>query len=166
MASFRVSSPRPKHCHHDCVMRRIEIADAEAVSRIARVARFGAIPNFPDLHTPAEDLEFYRSQIKAKSGYVWVDGNGSVVGFVLWLGAFIDHLYVEPNHQHSGIGTRLLDRAVADMGVPEARLWTFQANARAVAFYTKNGFTVLEETDGSANDERMPDYLFVRPVMG
>lgn len=147
-------------------MRRIEIADAEAVARIARVARSDAIPNFPDLHAPAEDLEFYRSEIKAKSGYVWVDGNGLVSGFVIWLGAFIDHLYVDPDHQHSGIGTRLLGRAIADMAVPEVRLWTFQANARAVAFYTKHGFTVLEETDGSANDERMPDYLYVRAVTG
>jgi ribosomal protein S18 acetylase RimI-like enzyme len=145
------------------VIRRIEIGDAQAVASIARAGRFGAIPGLPDLHTPADDRELYRSQIESKSGWVWVDDEGSVVGFVIWLGAFIDHLYVDPEHQRSGIGTGLLDAAVAEMGVPEVRLWTFQANERAVAFYSTHGFRVREATDGSATEERLPDYLLVSP---
>jgi len=85
------------------------------------------------------------------------------VGFVIWQDGFIDHLYVHPEYQRVGIGRRLLERAVADMPGPEVRLWTFQSNERAVAFYTRNGFRVLEATDGSGNEERLPDYLFVRP---
>ncbi len=38
------------------MIRPLEIADAEAVAAIARRARIGAIPRFPDLHSPAEDL--------------------------------------------------------------------------------------------------------------
>ena len=145
------------------MIRRIEIADAEAVASIARAARFGAIPGLPDLHTLAEDRDFYRSQIESESGCVWVDDEGSIVGFVIWLGAFIDHLYVDPKDQRSGVGTRLLDAAVAEMGVPEVCLWTFQANERALAFYSTHGFRVREATDGSATEERLPDYLLVRP---
>lgn len=145
------------------MIRALEIADAAAVAAIARRARTGAIAHYPDLHTPAEDLASYHSEIAGKSGWAWVDGPGRIVGFVIWRDAFIDHLYVDPERQHSGIGTELLERAVAEMDGPEVRLWTFQANVRAVAFYRRNRFRILEATDGSGNEERLPDYLLVRP---
>jgi ribosomal protein S18 acetylase RimI-like enzyme len=39
----------------------------------------------------------------------------------------------------------------------EITLWTFQANTAAIAFYLKQGFVEVERTDGSHNDERLPD---------
>ena len=100
------------------MIRTLEIADAEAVAAIARRARTGAIPHFPDLHSPAEDLAFYRGEIDSKSGWAWVDEPGRIVGFVIRRDAFIDHLYVDPERQRSGIGTELLDRAVAEIDGP------------------------------------------------
>jgi len=41
----------------------------------------------------------------------------------------------------------------------DLRLWVFQRNERARAFYAKNGFLELELTDGDANEEKMPDVL-------
>ena len=42
-------------------------------------------------------------------------------------------------------------------------LWTFQSNTRAQEFYRRHGFTEVRRTDGSANEERVPD---VRMVWG
>ena len=145
------------------MIRRIEIGDAESIAPLARTARTGAIPRLPDLHTPAEDLAFYRSQIESASGLVWVDEQGLVRAFVMWRDDLVEHLYVDTTRQREGIGTALLERAVAEMNVPEVRLWTFQENARAVAFYTKHGFRVLEQTDGWGNEEGLPDLLLGRP---
>ncbi len=145
------------------MIRRIEVADAGAVAPLARVARAEAIPHVPDLHTPAEDLAFYRSEILGKSGRVWVDERGVVAGFVIWHDDLIDHLYVDPAHQRSGVGTLLLEHALVEMDVHEVRLWAFQENALALAFYAKHDFRVLAETDGSENEERRPDYLLGRP---
>ncbi len=145
------------------MIRPLAIGDAATAAAIARRARTEAIADYPDLHTTEEDLAFYRGEIAGKSGWAWVDEPGRVVGFVIWRDAFIDHLYVDPERQRSGIGTELLERAVAEMDGPEVRLWTFQANARAVAFYRRSGFRILEATDGSGNEERLPDYLLVRP---
>jgi len=143
-------------------MKAIEMSDAESVARISRDARRDAIPNLPDLYTRAQDLKFFQSQIATKSGYVWVNEHGSVVAFVMWMDGFIDHLYVDPDQQRAGIGTLLLNEAMAAMAVSDVKLWTFQSNVRAVSFYIKNGFSILDETDGHRNDERLPDYLFVR----
>jgi hypothetical protein len=43
-------------------------------------------------------------------------------------------------------------------------LWTFQQNAAARRFYEGRGFKPVEMTDGSGNDERVPDvrYRWIR----
>jgi hypothetical protein len=40
-------------------------------------------------------------------------------------------------------------------------LWTFQRNALARRFYEKEGFVAVRETDGSGNEEREPDVLYL-----
>jgi len=57
-----------------------------------------------------------------------------------------------------GIGSLLLGCAKEEMD--EIRLWTFQRNAGARAFYQRHGFTAEEETDGTDNEEREPDVLY------
>ena len=39
------------------------------------------------------------------------------------------------------------------------RLWVFQRNTDAIAFYRTCGFREIERTDGSRNEEREPDVL-------
>lgn len=53
-------------------------------------------------------------------------------------------LYVDPDHWRAGIGTRLLDRAMADLAAAGRRtvdLWVLQGNTRAERFYARHGFT-------------------------
>ncbi|GHD97675.1 hypothetical protein GCM10010339_00960 [Streptomyces alanosinicus] len=40
-------------------------------------------------------------------------------------------------------------------------LWTFQVNKPAHRFYERHGFTAVESTDGSGNEEREPDVRYV-----
>jgi ribosomal protein S18 acetylase RimI-like enzyme len=99
-------------------------------------------------------------------------GAGAVVGFVtagpgrtvegrpcavreveLW------GLYVARRLHGTGVGQELLDTAI----VPgtEAEVWVFRDNARARAFYARNGF----EPDGAQfSDERFPELPEVRLV--
>ena len=39
------------------------------------------------------------------------------------------------------------------------KLWTFEANHGAIRFYEAHGFTTSETTDGSRNEEHLPDRL-------
>jgi hypothetical protein len=39
-------------------------------------------------------------------------------------------------------------------------LWTFQTNTGARRFYERHGFVAVDETDGSANEERAPDVRY------
>jgi GNAT superfamily N-acetyltransferase len=71
----------------------------------------------------------------------------------------LDHLYLLPSWYGRGIGSALLAKA-KEVSVGRLRLFTFQRNRRARAFYEARGFTVVDLNDGSRNEEREPDALY------
>lgn len=146
-------------------MPRIRLAtpqDVEAVARLFRVVRTACLPYLPELHTPSEDLWFFRERV-FRECTVWVAGEASLDGFCAWRPGWVDHLYVRPECHGQGLGTALLGRAMA--AYSPLRLWAFQRNTPALRFYAARDFRVIERTDGSRNEEREPDTLleWVRP---
>jgi len=72
---------------------------------------------------------------------------------------WIDQLYLLPEWVGRGIGTRLLEIARGTLTAP-IRLYTFQCNQPARAFYERRGFEPIAFGDGSGNEERCPDVLY------
>lgn len=67
-------------------------------------------------------------------------------------------LNVHPDHQGSGIAQRLMDER---FGAGPAYLWVAQGNARAIAFYERNGF-VLDGTEATDHHEGVVELRMVR----
>ena len=112
----------------------------------------------PKLHSGAEDVAHMGNLIDRD----WVtvcEHGGDVAGFLAQDEALVQSLYVRSAHQNAGIGTALLDHAKATSNALE--LWTFQANAGAMRFYLRHGFMEAERTDGSGNEEGLPDIRYV-----
>ncbi len=77
-----------------------------------------------------------------------------VAGFMAQQGESIEQLYLHPDYQRVGLGSRLL--AIAKAHSPRRlHLYTFQRNLPAQAFYLKHGF--VEIGRGIAADEGLPD---------
>lgn len=138
-------------------IRRADAQEAEAVARLHRHVRSACLPFLPDLHTPDEDLQFFRGAVFVQCE-VWVAEGGAIDGFVAFRAGWIDHLYVRPHCQNRGIGSALLAQAMQTY--PLLRLWTFQRNEAAIRFYRARGFREIERTDGARDEEREPDILF------
>ena len=68
--------------------------------------------------------------------------DGAVKGFVRLDGPEIAKLFVEPVLQGRGIGTALLERAVA---LGARRLWALEKIAGALRFYARHGFVPTGE---------------------
>jgi len=119
-----------------------------------------SLPFLPELHTPEEDLGFVRDRLMAANTVWVVEVEGELVGYIAFHEAWIDHLFIHPDHQGKGLGPALLDKALEDG--TERKLWTFQQNARARAFYEKRGFVPEMFTDGEGNEEKTPDVLYIR----
>jgi len=137
-------------------IRRADARDAEGVARLHRHVRCASLPFLPDLHTVDEDLQFFSDTVFAQCE-VWVAGVGALDGFIAFRAGWVDHLYVRPDCQRSGIGTALLAQAMATHSL--LQLWTFQRNEVAIRFYRMRGFREVERTDGAGNEEREPYLL-------
>jgi putative acetyltransferase len=130
--------------------------DVEAVAQLHRAVREACLPYLPELHSPEEDLQFFRGRV-FPTCTVWV-GGAPLAGYCAFRDGWVEHLYVEPAAQGQGLGSALLRRAM--VGQAHVRLWVFQKNTPAIGFYIRRGFRLVELTDGSGNEEREPDALY------
>jgi len=85
---------------------------------------------------------FFRRRVLAE-GEVWVAERGASLAGVMAIEApWIRQLAVFPEHQRRGVGTALLAEA-RRRSPDELRLYTFQRNVPARAFYERHGFTAV-----------------------
>ncbi|TVZ63128.1 ribosomal protein S18 acetylase RimI-like enzyme [Rhizobium mongolense USDA 1844] len=115
------------------------------------------LPWLAGLHTPAEDRAYFRQRVFSECE-VWGALDEEIVGLIAFRTDWIDQLYVLPFWQGQGAGEALLQ--VAKGAASSLQLWTFQKNTLARRFYEKRGFVLVNETDGSDNEEREPDALY------
>lgn len=142
--------------------------DAGAVGAILH--RFETeTPWMPKQHSQAEAVAFCAVMIDR--GWVTVAqpceqgstaGTEAVAGFLARDGHDIHALYVQPEQQGRGIGRHLLRAAMDETA--ELRLWTFQANDGAQRFYLREGFVEIRRTEGTENDEGLPDIQYLWPA--
>src|SRR5690348_9209190 len=105
--------------------------DMHSVAAIFRSSFRLTYPDFPELHTAEEDIEFFSNVIFSKdSVYIAIEEN-RVLGFIAFNDEYIDHLYVLKEAQGQGVGSLLLAFAMKDRDT--LKLWTFQINVRARA---------------------------------
>jgi GNAT superfamily N-acetyltransferase len=151
-------------------LRNARSTDAGKIGEILH--RFEAeTPWMPKQHSGAEAVAFCGVMIDR--GWVTVACDGAtdgatdvpqVLGFLARDAAQICALYVTPEACGQGIGKLLLD--VAKSSQLRLSLWTFQANAGAQRFYLREGFKEQQRSDGSRNDEGLPDIEYLWTKVG
>lgn len=149
------------------IVRKAIAADMPEVARVFAKSRAESLPFLPQLHTSAEDIDYFSNTVFPNNHVFVAENEGNIVdkrnvdrkivGFIAFDSEWVHHLYLLADHQNMGIGATLLD--LAKEHSTRLQLWVFQKNARALAFYARNGFRVLKETDGAENEEKEPDAL-------
>ena len=139
------------------MIRRATHGDAEVIADVFLSARADALPEVPLVHSESETRDYLLRLVTNPANEVWVaERGGGVVGFLSLREDWVDHLYLRPGWYRQDIGTALLN--VAKIGRPGGlRLYCFQCNRRARAFYEAQGFFVVRVADGSDNEEHEPD---------
>jgi GNAT superfamily N-acetyltransferase len=141
------------------MLRRLELADMDAAAGVHRIAFDHALPTLAGLHTPEEDRWFFRERVFAACE-LWGAFEGTdMTGMIAFRKDWIDQLYVLPRAQGKGAGSALLGRAKD--AFDRLQLFTFQRNLPARRFYEARGFALVGESDGSGNEEREPDALYL-----
>jgi putative acetyltransferase len=147
----------PEELEGDILIREAKAADIELVVRLHRHVLETSLPYLPSHHTIEEGLAFF-SEVFENCAVIVAESHDVVVGYCAYRSGWIDHLYIHPEYQHRGIGSALLKQAMHTGST--LRLWTFQKNVPARAFYERYGFRLVHGTDGSRNEEREPDALY------
>jgi 8-oxo-dGTP pyrophosphatase MutT (NUDIX family)/RimJ/RimL family protein N-acetyltransferase len=140
------------------VLRRARPGDAASIAHVYLRSRTYANPVIPNLHDEPDVTQWISGRIA--SDEVWVADVDGVVVAEMILGvaeSMLHHLFLDPAWMGRGLGDRLLRLAV-ERGATQ--LWTHQLNVAARRFYERHGWTVVEETDGSGNEERLPDVRY------
>lgn len=147
----------------DVVLRPFTGADIGALGKLFGAAR-ASMQLFDDPYTKGEHTA-YIAGLSIGCAITVAEINGQLAGFASYarkpgepMGE-ISHLFVHPDHHGQGVGAQLLDDAITRHGRP-LHLWVFEANTRARALYESRGFVVTDSTDGSGNDEKLPDMRY------
>jgi GNAT superfamily N-acetyltransferase len=91
-------------------------------------------------HTLADARSFFRSRVLPECR-VWVaERSGTLQGLLALNVPWVRHLAVFPEFQRRGVGTALL-RTARECSPVELRLFTFQRNVAARAFYAIHGLS-------------------------
>ena len=140
------------------MLRQLKLDEMDRAAVVHRASFDHALPTLAGLHTPEEDRWFFRERMFT-SCELWGSFDAEhLVGIIACREGWIDQLYVLPSSQGRGIGTALLQ--IARERWQALSLWTFQRNTNARRFYEMHEFVVVEETDGSGNEEKEPDVLY------
>ena len=142
----------------EVTVRRAVAEDAPAIAAVYTAARVHAVPQMPPaLHTAEEDVAFYSRRIAEEDVTGWLaEADAELLGFALCTPSFLDGLYVRPDLTGQGIGTLLLE--VVEATHPQGyELWVFESNTGARRLYERRGLVEVERTDGSGNEEKVPD---------
>lgn len=140
-------------------VRRSIPEDAASVAEVYLASFRAALPTVRLAHSDDDVRGWIRDRvIRSPGSWVAVDGD-EVVGMLLLTPGWIEQLYVATHRQGEGIGRRFVELA-QELADGPLELWTFQVNARARRFYERNGFTTVELTDGTGNEEREPDVRY------
>lgn len=163
----------PSEAVSDLTVRPAMPEDAEALATVYLDAREAAHPAIPPSVHPADDVRrWWRSRLEAGAGDagdavdVWLaQRDEEVVGLLLVERDWLHSLYVARGLTGQGIGAVLLDVAKA-LRPSGLGLWVFESNAAARRFYRRHGFAEVRRTDGSDNEERVPDVEMAWPDPG
>lgn len=139
-------------------LRRARAGESDEIADVFLASRRAALPYLPELHDDADTRAWMASLIAGSE--VWVVERDERIVALMVLGTdHVDHLYVAPAAQGSGLGGRLLELA-KERRPAGLTLWVFQRNDRARTFYEHRGFRAVEFTGGQANEEREPDVRY------
>ncbi len=145
------------------IFRSATQSDTEVVVKVYLISRKEFVPFAPIAHSEKAVYEWMHNILIPESQVTVVERDSKIIGMMALSTTegtgWIDQLYLHPDAVGQGIGTKLIERAKAELGSP-IWLYTFQENLRAIRFYERHGFKAIQYSDGSENEENCPDILY------
>ena len=124
------------------MIREFQILDTEQVMKLWLLGNMDAHSFIPEEYWRSHFNEVQEALLQAKV-FVY-DIDGKVLGFIGLINEYIAGIFVDKSCRSTGIGTQLLE--YAKQKYDRLSLSVYQQNLRAVAFYHREGFSILSES--------------------
>jgi ribosomal protein S18 acetylase RimI-like enzyme len=125
-------------------IRPFEPEDLEEAVAVWRASKRAAFPYVAAMqsHSPEDDTWYLRDIMSAECEVWLAEVDGHIAGLMALKEELIDQLFVRVDLQGRGVGTALLHKAM-ELSPTRLRLYTYQRNISARAFYEKHGFKAV-----------------------
>lgn len=97
-----------------------------------------------------KNFEYVKKILPNAEIYVYVE-NEKIVGFIGLNDNYIEGIFIDSKYQYKGIGTALLNKAKKMKD--ELTLSAYKKNTKAIQFYLKNEFKIVEKNIDKENDK-------------
>lgn len=130
--------------HRNIMIRDYSSSDLESVVALWHEAKRRAFPYVAvqQAYTLADDHDYFVQVLLTECSVLVARQAQDIVGFIALKPGYIDQLFVRFGCQQQGIGSILLAKA-KELTVADLRLYTFQKNYQARAFYEQHGFQAI-----------------------
>ncbi len=176
-----MSDAVPTPAHVPLILRAIEDADLPAVAELADTvwrSHYRGIISDRQIDYMLDRMyqpTTLRQQLATGHRFVCAAYGPLIVAFASFSGSLEDlsegqihKLYVHPDHQHQGLGVRLIDYLAGSLRTLGRRCVTLTVNRRnitAINFYFKVGFTIRSVVDIDIGQGFvMKDFVMAKPL--
>jgi len=137
---------------------------------------FGADNNPSDLamflETAYSTAQLSKELADPQNAFWLYEENGQPAGYLMLQHdggtcLHLERIYLCSGYQGRGAGKILMEKAVStarDLGCSTLQLGVWQRNARAIAFYEREGFRITGETTFLVGSDPQSDWIMVRPI--
>jgi putative acetyltransferase len=145
-------------------IRAARADDLELLAELHHAIWLDSHAGFVGLPTSSRGVAWYREVIRPTLDRTMVaERGGAPIGYVTWLDALLDDIWVAPWAQGQGVGALLLragENMIRANGFAEARLECVAANASARRFYERHGWRLARAfvTDSPRPGLAMAEY--------
>ena len=138
-------------------IRRAVPSEYRRLAELHVLARYD-MAYLPYVHSFLSVEIWMRDTVVPSQEVLVAETDGVAVAYAWLHDGYLRGLYVHPSYQRRGIGAALLSE-IKKHAAGEFQLWVFEANEGAIRFYHRHGAQIVQKTDGSGNEESLPDRL-------
>ena len=144
----------------ECTLRDGSTSDADQLTALFQRSRAHAMPWLAVPHDEASTRWWIEHSLLVEKRVRVAHHGDQLLGFTASANGWLQHLYVDTDHQGQGIGRMLLEDAqVSSLG--SLSLHVFTRNSHARRFYEAAGFILAGGSDGSSNEEQEADLTYI-----
>lgn len=133
------------------MIREYKAYDLDRIMELWLKTNKKAHPYIKESYWEEQHYNEVRKLIPEAAVFVY-EKDGNILGFIGLMESYVAGIFIDESYQSNGIGRQLLEKVKSIK--EELLLQVYVKNSRAVTFYKREGFSILQEQSDEATLEK------------